>query len=123
MGLYQNNAGTLSLISGRGKAEYGASTLRTGTINLTGTGSGAWFTATVTFDSPMPDTDYLIETEVFNSAAYCLDNIQFSNKTVNGFTMAAFHPTSTTSTSISVKYTAYKLFTDNEYSTLVPVQF
>lgn len=120
MGLYQNNAGNLSLISGRGKAEYGASTMRTGTVNMTGNaGTGVWFSATVTFSEPMPDTNYLINLEVTNNAAYCLENIQFSNKTVNGFTMAAYHPTSTTATSISVKYTAYKLYSDIEYKNLI----
>lgn len=120
MGLYQNNAGNLSLISGRGKAEYGASTMRTGTVNMTGNaGTGTWFSATVTFNEPMPDTNYLINLEVTNNAAYCLENIQFSNKTVNGFTMAAYHPTGTTATSIPVKYTAYKLYSNIEYSNIV----
>lgn len=121
MGLYQNNAGNLSLISGRGKAEYGASTMRTGTVNMTGaSGSAAkWFSATVTFSEPMPDTNYLIDLEVTHNTAYCLENIQFSNKTVNGFTMAAYHPTGTASTSIPVKYTVYKLYSDIECSAIV----
>jgi hypothetical protein len=124
MGLYQNNAGNLSLISGRGKAEYGASTMRTGTVNMTGaSGSAAkWFSATVTFSEPMPDANYLIDLEVTHSTAYCIENIQFTDKTVNGFTMAAYHPTGTPSTSIPVKYTAYKLYSDIECSALINSQ-
>ena len=122
MGLYQNNAGTLSLISGRGKAVYGASDVKTGTLNMasgTTASTAKWFEATVTFDSPMPDTNYLINIEVTHNAQYCIENIQFDGKTVNGFHMAAYHPTGTASTSIPVKYTAYKIYEDTQYGAIV----
>ena len=60
MGLYKNTNGVLTPVAGRGKAEYGASTVRKGTATYTGATIGSYPIINVTFDTPMPDADYEI---------------------------------------------------------------
>ena len=58
--LVNPTTGDLTRVAGRGRAEYGASAIRTGTINIPSTAAGAQGTVTITFSAAMPDTDYVI---------------------------------------------------------------
>jgi len=116
MGLYKNASGVLTPIAGRGRAEYGASTIRTGTLTTATIAGGDYEMDQITFDQPMPDTDYLVEvtstgTDGGNSA---LLNFTISDKTVNGFKLGINNAWNQ-ARPIPVKWTAYKLYTDQEY--------
>lgn len=120
MGLYKNTNGVLTPIAGRGKAEYGASTVRTGTIVFSSTGSSYSSDATVTFDEPMPDGDYVV---VFHPSAGDYEKRVMPNimsQTANGFTARAYNINAQTNiNSTTYTYTAFKLYTDNEYNGLL----
>ena len=120
MGLYENTNGVLSPIAGRGKAEYGASAVRTGTIVFPSTGSSYSSDATVTFDEPMPDGDYVV---VFHPSAGDYEKRVMPNimsQTANGFTARAYNINAQTNiNSTTYAYTAFKLYTDNEYNGLL----
>lgn len=122
MGRYKvNNDGTLgAMISGRGKAEYGASTVRTGSLSVTGIPkvgtSPAYKEITVTFDSPMPDANYELETSV-GYQAFVFTAI--SNKTANGFRAVFTSIYTNSDIDITFTYTAYKLYTDTEYNAVL----
>lgn len=124
MGRYKvNNDGTLgAMISGRGKAEYGASTMRTGRATLTMLENQPNYAkAIVTFEVPMPDANYEV---ILSKAdiAYYQANINVTSKTVNGFNIAAssfVELQSTAWSSIKVDWCAFKLYTDTEYNELL----
>ena len=116
MGRYKvdQTTGEISLLAGRGKAEYGASTVRSGRVTGTLANVGSYLLINVTFDTPMPDTDYLVEF----SHDYLADvYVNLNSKTVNGFTfiVSTFNSGDAGST-IKIDYTAYKLYTDVEYN-------
>ena len=116
MGRYKVNQtdGSLSLISGHGKAEYGASTVRTGRVNFAIT-ADTNITQSITFNEPMPDADYLVD--IFNISQHSFWTI--SGKTANGFNL---HIRSTaTDPTYGVTYTAFKLYTDTEYNEVLKV--
>ena len=114
MGRYKVNQtdGSLSLISGRGKAEYGASTVRKGhtTVSVT---ADTPSTHTITFAEPMPDANYIVE--ITTLSHYCYWTI--GGKTANGFNI--YIKSSVTSNEFNVSYTAFKLYTDTEYNELL----
>ena len=125
MGLYKNNNGVLSPIAGRGKAEYGASTVRTGTITLSsGVAVGSYTTIDVTFSEPMPDADYEVvlaipvngsgHGEHTNAGAY-----HAWGKTATGFRFTVAAPTAAISAGYAINYTAFKLYTDKEYNDIL----
>ena len=122
MGRYKvNNDGTLgAMISGRGKAEYGASTVRKGSLSVTGIpkvgSSPTYKEITVTFDSPMPDANYELETSV-GYQAFVFTAI--SNKTANGFRAVFTSIYTNSDIDITFTYTAYKLYTDTEYNNIL----
>lgn len=89
MGLYYNDNGTLKLIAGRGKAEYGASTIRKGEIAVPAISSTEhWKDQTITFSTPMPDTDYQVSLTIKGSNTHRVAfQVIESSKTVNGFTV------------------------------------
>lgn len=117
MGLYSNNNGALTPIAGRGRAEYGASTTRSGQVVFSSVTAGTYQTQTVTFDTPMPDADYLVADNCPDSLANAYVNI--SDKTVNGFKITITNNTGAVITSLAWKYTAFKLYTDTEYNELL----
>lgn len=119
MGLYKNTNGVLSPIAGRGKAEYGASTIRKGTITLSGSTSGGWWTGSTTFSEPMPDDDYLIIFEPEGTNQINVELIQTFSRTANGFSAQTINPQSAGVASWAVKYTAFKLYTDKEYNDIL----
>ena len=108
--------GSLTMVAGRGKAEYGASTVRTGTVTLTAPEPQATTTANITFSTPMPDADYLISFEVDTSI---FSVIGTDAKTAQGFMVAIRNVSNMSSGSAgnpTLKYTAFKLYTDTEYN-------
>lgn len=122
MGLYKNNNGVLSPIAGRGKAEYGASTVRKGTATYTGAAVGTYPAVNVTFDTPMPDADYEIFFDYDEASGHGELNYMgyygVYKRTANGFQIV-FSGEAAISSGWNVKYTAYKLYTDNEYNGLL----
>lgn len=116
MGLYKNTNGVLSPIAGRGKAEYGASTVRTGTVSIPQSSAGASNVVSVTFDKPMPDNDYLV---TFECSTSVIDlRLVSYNKTASGFSIG-YYASAATSSASTVKYTAFKLYTDTEYNDIL----
>lgn len=55
---------------------------KSGTVNFN-CGANQWTTVDVTFDSPMPDTDYVVTLESSNTAYVHVQNV--TTKTTNGF--------------------------------------
>lgn len=120
MGLYKNTNGVLTPIAGRGKAEYGASTIRTGTVTYTGETISGYKSASAIFDTPMPNADYVIELDYNQSAGHgelsTIGQFGIWEKTTAGFTIIV-PPNALTGWSLT--YTAFKLYTDNEYNGLL----
>ncbi len=120
MGLYYRDGSDLQMISGRGKAEYGASTIRKGTYSFTNASERGWRYATVTFDTPMVDADYeiILTPSVGTTAAQAMATAYtIDNKTTNGFRISYYDTTATSN--VGGNYTAFKLYTDNEYNGLL----
>lgn len=119
MGLYKNKNGVLSPIAGRGRAEYGASTVRTGTSSITaGIQAGAVATVEITFTDPMPDADYLVDISFVQvkNLAFSIGKRQKTKFTViitNTGTVDYF------GADTMFKYTAFKLYTDTEYNSIL----
>ena len=112
--------GSLTMVAGRGKAEYGASTVRKGN---TGFAAGAVSVGVgqvnVTFDTPMPDANYEVVLTITSlNAPDGKFEYGITGKTTTGFTIWAIgsDTTSTNSNPISMEYTAFKLYTDTEYN-------
>ena len=124
MGLYKNTNGVLTPVAGRGKAEYGASTVRTGTITYTSTiPQGSYANINVTFSEPMPDADYEVIYDYNNSSGHselvnagCFATFA---KTKNGFTCSISAPTTGVISGWSIRWKAFKLYTDNEYNNIL----
>ena len=118
MGFYKNTSGVLTPIAGRGRAEYGASTVRTGTIIGSSVVSSEQYTVTnIVFSTPMPDDDYLV---VINSVYTSAKDLNYGviSKTKNGFTVKISNPFGA-SVGWRFTYTAFKLYTDTEYNSLL----
>ena len=116
MGLYKNTENGLLPIAGKGKAEYGASTIRKGFASIPQGTAGTSNVVSVTFDTPMPDADYLV---VLESNTSVIDaRIVSYDKTASGFKIG-YDLLAATSEAKKVYYTAYKLYTDTEYNELL----
>ena len=121
MSLYKNNNGVLTQIAGKGRAEYGASTVRIGTIaQNTAINANGVDVYNATFDSPMPDTNYCIDFSFVNESNYSF-TYGVKSKTVNGFSILIGRPSSSNmpANSITINYKAYKLYTDTEYNDIL----
>ena len=116
MGLYKNTNGVLSPIAGRGKAEYGASTVRTGTVTFPSISANYFALIDVVFDEPMPDSDYLISFINGSSGWAFYDAV---NITQNGFRLCAVNTSDSALSNLTVTYTAFKLYTDKEYNDIL----
>ena len=114
MGRYKvESDGSLTMVAGRGKAEYGASTVRTGTVTTSLLAVGAYATESITFADPMPDDNYLVN---LSSSTGRL-TVTATNKTKNGFTIIYLNSSEASSDAgETIKYTAFKLYTDTEYN-------
>ena len=111
-------------VAGNGKAEYGASTVRTGSVtNSVEILPNGYILIDVVFSSPMPDTDYLISLEV--SGGFWHTSTIYTaagSKTVTGFRIHIGNPGTVDTVPVSaldIKYTAFKLYTDTEYNPLL----
>lgn len=123
--LTKNSNGEWIQVAGNGKAEYGASTVRTGTITTEEIGIGGFAVFTVTFDTPMPDSDYRITWD-WNTAG---GNITFAivtitEKTANGFKLYVRNSDATANplTSHVLTWYAFKLYTDTEYNSVLALE-
>ena len=111
-------------VAGNGKAEYGASTVRTGLVtNSVEIPPNGYDPIDVVFSSPMPDSDYLISLEV--SGGYWHTSTIYTatySKTVTGFRIHIGNPgtiDTIPASTLNIKYTAFKLYTDTEYDSLL----
>ena len=105
-------------IAGRGKAEYGASAVRSGVITVNGDGSSDFITVNVTFSTPMPDKDYLVLINP-NTASWEKTQWRTLDYTANGFRFDVTTVDDSAFLNAKYNYTAIKLYTDNEYNTLL----
>lgn len=115
MGLYKNTSGVLTPIAGRGKAEYGASTVRKGTLNVpVNQATGGIF---IEFDTPLPDNDYIVSWEFDDCADGDAAHIVGPHyKYATGFGLYYFGGFTK---DVRIKWTAFKLYTDNQYNELL----
>lgn len=113
MGLYKNTNGVLTPIAGRSKIEYGASIVKTGHITMSNISANGYQTATVTFDTPMPDADYMVFIKNISSAWLYFD---VYDVTKNGFTLYLVDSHGSGVTSPSADYVACKPYIDTEYN-------
>ena len=116
MGLYQNDSGVLTPIAGRGRAEYGASTIRSGKATLPNVAANNYSYVQITFDEPMPDADYIISLQNMSNGWCTYISHQ---KTVNGFRIYAVDTQGAAQSNVEVDWVAYKLYTNTEYNNLV----
>lgn len=119
MGRYKvNNDGTLgAMISGRGKAEYGASTIRTGAEVIGAVESGANGIVSITFDTPMPDGDYLVEVRPYNTGDRKV-TVYANTRNANGFNII-YSNLGSALTNFKIDWYAFKLYTDTEYNNIL----
>ena len=113
MGTYKNTNGVLTPIAGRSKVEYGASIVKTGHITMSAISANSYQTATVTFDTPMPDADYMVFIKNVSSAWLYFD---VYNVTKNGFVLYLIDGHGSGVTSPSADYVACKPYIDTEYN-------
>ena len=107
---YRSSDGTEQIIAGLtpgGDIEAGAVAQRSGTVSSGTVASGATESVNVTFDSPMPDDDYIVN---FNTPDTGRLNLRVTNKTANGFTVSCMNNTSSSASS-DIEYTAFKTYT------------
>ena len=133
-GVYKNNNGTLEQIAvGIDDNTASATTtyssqkietlitnckaiLRSGQFTVTSTiAMNGYYSKDVTFDTPMPDANYLVELEV-DGGYWHVANIHtsISQKTANGFRVLIGNPSTVVqipANNLIIKYTAFKLFT------------
>ena len=107
--------GNYKHVAGRGKAEYGASTVRSGQVTMGAISAGGRSSKNVTFDSPMPDGNYLIVCTVSSSNKDCL-TYNYHSQTASGFQLVVGNASSADEADVVVVYTAFKLYTDTEYN-------
>lgn len=112
------STGDLIRVAGQGKAEYGASTMRSGTIvSETNLEAGAYVQLPIVFSSPMPDDDYIIIITDNNMGYYTFAPISTS-KTKNGFSLFVCNDRDMAQ-GYNFTYNAFKLYTDTEYNSLL----
>lgn len=107
---YRSSDGTEQIIAGLtpgGDIEAGAVAQRSGTVSSGTVAAGATESVSVTFDSPMPDDDYIVN---FNTPDTGRLNLRVANKTANGFTVFCMNNTSSSASS-DIEYTAFKTYT------------
>ena len=79
---------------------------KSGVVNFN-CGENSWNTVDITFDSPMPDTDYVVTLESSNVAYVHVQNVTF--KTVNGFTVIVWNRDALTDNSGIINWQAFKI--------------
>lgn len=121
--LVNPTTGDLTRVAGRGKAEYGASSVRSGTyIPSSPVQAQEDLSFSVTFSEPMPDNDYQV---IFGSSSYgdASGTIQcvVRSRSTTGFTGIIRNVGMTEVSVASGTFTwfAFKLYSDVEYSNIV----
>ena len=79
---------------------------KSGTVNFS-CSENSWTTVDITFDSPMPDTDYAVTLESGNTAYVHVQNVTF--KTVNGFTVIVWNRDTLTDNRGIINWSAFKI--------------
>lgn len=114
---YRNASGQETIIAGLtpgGDIEAGAVMTRSGQTESITTNASSVSSTLVTFDSPMPDTDYEV---VFTIVAQTGDgkigntDTYAYNKTINGFNIITFNGNTSSAISITLKWKAIKTYT------------
>lgn len=108
--------GDLTQVAGRGRAEYGASTVRQGTIEIPGQTAQSFQTLSVTFTTPMPDANYQV---TFKNRYGSSDVLNIEWQTKNGFSFFVYNASTSATGTHGLDYTAFKLYSDVEYSNIV----
>lgn len=90
------------------------SEVRSGTFRLSGT---SWVAQNITFTTPMPDTNYIVNIEPDNLANLANSPFRISDKTVNGFKLSIY-TTSSTAITYSGTYYAIRLVELEGYTEL-----
>lgn len=117
-----SGTGTLQKVAGNTVIlDANVSEIRNGNFSLSITSTAGYFRTTVTFATPMPDTDYIVNLEV-DTADYLVSNITpliIDQKTVNGFRINWYGQAgSGVSGVISGKYYAFKPIPMDGYTEL-----
>lgn len=79
---------------------------KSGTVNFS-CDANNWVTVDITFDSPMPDTDYVVTLESGGTSYVHVQNVTF--KTVNGFTVIVWNRDKLTGNSGIINWQAFKI--------------
>ena len=106
--------GSLTMVAGRGKAEYGASTVRKNTFNQV-VGTGTFEVISIAFSTPMPDADYVVDFTFDSDSTTTAFSYAVSNKTASGFDIT-FGNQFSQAQRYKGTVTAFKLYTDTEYN-------
>lgn len=107
--IYDKDTQTLTEVAGTGTVEFGASTVRTGKVTIPAGTSGGRFS--ITYDSPMNDTDYVFDFQISYINSEDLNNnvnVLFNSKKTTGADLWIF---GSPSDKIIINYTAFKLHT------------
>lgn len=118
---YNSTTGELERIAGQGKAEYGASTVRTGSFKNPAITAYSGASLDITFDTPMPDNDYIVELSQDSLNSLVTVVVKQDGKTTTGFTVLFSRPYSANigANQVNFTYTAFKLYTDTEYNSIL----
>lgn len=121
--LVDSTTGALTRVAGRGKAEYGASSVRSGTyIPSSPVQAQKDLSFSVTFSEPMPDNDYqVIFGSSSNNAASGTIQCVVRSRSTTGFTGIIRNVGQDEVSVASGTFTwfAFKLYSDVEYSNIV----
>ena len=114
----KNSGGDWVQCAGQGRAEYGASTMRSGSVTTPVIAGNSYATVEVTFSTSMPDADYIAVLSARNAnwtkACYTV-----TTKTASGFVIACSNTTSAEMPAQTIDYTAFKLYTDTTYNKIL----
>lgn len=109
---YRNSQGVETPVAGlngtSGELVPSVALMQSGTVNFS-CDANSWTTVDVTFTTPMPDTDYLVNTDS-GEAAYVHVQVATTKRTT-GFTMIVWNRDAVSNTGI-IRWTAFKLMTD-----------
>ena len=118
-----NQDGSVSQVAGNGKAEYGASTVRRGTVTVSADTSTNYVTSTVTFADAMPDSNYDVTIYMTGENGYNVVQWIVQNKSATGFQVTCATVDGQyfqdSSHSFTFSYTAFKLYTDLDYNRIL----
>lgn len=112
---YRDSTGTETPVAGlngtNGELVPSVALVQKGSITITQSGTEAGSMGTVTFQSPMPDTDYIINIEQDTTTGGLIDKI-ISDKTVNGFKLRIYWESQVAGHQTKLNWSAFKLMTD-----------